>query len=475
MNKFFKELESGEIHQRDRWQFELKSDFFPNNQHHTNTFTQEFYIFIPNALQINSYTYSKEDFYRDLTNLIRYKTPVFSISSIIDPLNPHSPLNKIEQAKNVEFELKLLANIIRSSVREEMRLLFLGKGDEKKLARELLQFRKRFLEIKGNVLAKIKDKGLITTYFYVDEFINDTLIYYLTSSLERLQEHRGVKDPHLQQALIEEELYREHTLDLPLLPPQDDEEKEYVLYKSSLLNKYVLDALLLDTVREPLTERLGHFVGALSAGVAMLVFFVLFVWQGQVFVINSLPFIFATVILYVMKDRIKESLRALSTTWFHRWFYDWKTVIRTSEGTGPIGKLIESFSLIKDSGLREEIRTIRNREFHTVLEQFARPESVIHYKKRLVLYRGQERARRTGLNIIFRFNLAKFLEKADEPIQSYVSFDPKDEVFVTASLPKVYHINIILKNTTVETGGVEWKKFRLVVNKNGIKRVEAIE
>lgn len=81
MDEFIEDLTSGELQIRDRWQFELKSEFFPSSSQKNSHYNQEFYFFIPNALQINKLTYRKEDFYIDLTNLIRYKTPTFSLKN----------------------------------------------------------------------------------------------------------------------------------------------------------------------------------------------------------------------------------------------------------------------------------------------------------------------------------------------------------------------------------------------------------
>ena len=46
MDKFIRELESEDIHLRDKWQFELKSELFPLPNSQKNNYTQEFFIFI---------------------------------------------------------------------------------------------------------------------------------------------------------------------------------------------------------------------------------------------------------------------------------------------------------------------------------------------------------------------------------------------------------------------------------------------
>jgi hypothetical protein len=479
MNKFLKDINSGEIRQRDKYQFELKSEFFPSEENKTNTFSQEFYIFIPNALQINPLNYSKKDFYQDLTNFIRYKTPVMSFQEILNPNNAESPLNRIANSSDlniVSFELKLLANIVRSSVRDEVARLLKNSLSFSSLSKEIEEFRRRFIGLKIQTASKIPKEKIGTLFYYIDEFINDTIIYHLTSTLVHLKEKKVKPDSELVNLLIQEENHKEKELGLPIIPPDSEEQKEHVLYRTSLLRKYVLDALLLNTSKMRLQRRLQPFVGAISAGIAMLFFFVLFVWQGQVFVINSLPFIFITVFLYILKDQIKEGLRNISYEFFHKWFFDWKTEIRSPKGDLVLGEMTESFSLLKDKDLPHEINSIRNRDFHAVLEEIRRSESVICYKKKLKMYpKGVSHdLRRSELNTIFRFNIEKFLKRADDPKHPYICFDPKKQEIIRLDLPKVYHVNIIFKNTTNYNQQTEWKNFRLVIDKDGIKRIESL-
>ena len=100
MNSFWNDLYYEDIHFRDNLQFELETDFAPVRNVEQNISTQEFYFFIPAALQIDPHTYSKEQFYKDRTNLIRFKTPEFSFYDLINKNNQQSPLMRIDSMKN---------------------------------------------------------------------------------------------------------------------------------------------------------------------------------------------------------------------------------------------------------------------------------------------------------------------------------------------------------------------------------------
>ncbi len=503
MDAFIKNLEIGEIHPRDRWQFELKSEYFPLLK--KNVYTQELYLFIPNSLQINENTYSKAQFYKDQTNLIRYKTPEFELKELYDKSNPKSPLMRLSvilHAKpkkktkaQIEDELKLLGNIIRSSLRERVRVLFEKmEYDEtlkeetlyeevKLLCEQLTELRTCYREMQKEFLETWKTDEMKSHFYYIDEFISSTIDYYLSGILDRLRSaNLSDMEPFnkaLYEVLAKEKHHREKLLKEPPIAEEDSENSEFVLYRSGLLNKFVLDALLLNTTRSSLIKRFRNVVGSISAGIAMLFFFVLFIWQGQVFFINSLPFILITVFLYIIKDRMKEGLKTISYRKFTKWFSDYKTEIRSPKEERTLGQMKESFSFVDEGELPKEITRIRNREFHAVLETFKRPERVIYYKKTITMYKQKRsrETRRNALNIISRFNINEFVRNADNPKHSYITVDPQTFQLLRVRLPKVYHLNIIMKNTYIQqdmTIKEELKKFRLILDKNGIKRVEHV-
>jgi len=505
MDQFIKELEIGEIHQRDRWQFELKSEFSSESGLQESIVRQEFYLFIPNSLQVNAYTYPKSQFYQDQTNLIRYKTPEFTLNELIDESNVDSPLNRLsklfspsspnsEDFSLVEDELKLLANIVRSSIREHIRQL-ISIIEKKPLQKEqilvqtrhfcavLTTLRSRYLNVQKKFVKRSQSTNQNTCFYYIDEFQNRAISYYLTGLLDYLRRNdEGLfydVGQIVNPVLMDEKDHRKEFLKEPKICQSDSSSNEYVLYRNSLLNKFVMDVLLLNTARSSVNSRFQNLIGSLAAGIAMLFFFILFVHQGTILINNSMPFIVLTVILYILKDRIKEGLKTVSYRQFAKWFSDFKTEITSPTHKRPVGKMEEYFSYVLESELSEEITRTRNREFHDVLDAIKRPEQVLYYKKKMTLYRNGEllHSRRQSLNIIFRFNISQFLRKADNPTHEYVSIDPSTLEFSKIRLPKVYHINIILRNTYYkkrEKKEIELKKFRLIIDKNGIKRVEHI-
>lgn len=499
----WKDLDSGDIHVRDKWQYEVKSKFVPLQALKENVFHQEFYLFVPNSLQINHLTYSKEQFYQDQTTLIRFKTPEFSLHELLNPYNHKSPLNRIqtilnkphdEETRNsAEDELKLLGNIARSAIRDKVFELILLvdqpssslKHEElttqtSTLCNEITLLKESYRKSKDDFLNKWSDAVLEISFLYVEEFIGNAVHYYLIILLDHMRKHNAIISKELESQICKHLIEEIGTGNEQTSKSSNPEQEEMILYRNSLLNKFIVDALLLRSSRFSLEQRFSNIISSFAAGIAMLIYVLLIVWQGELFVINSAAFVLITVILYILKDRLKEQLKSISYHHALKWFSDYTTEIQSPNGKYNLGKLKESFSFIDESSLPDDIQNIRKREFYSILEAFTPPESIIYYK-RIVAVRQmqhQRESRRHGLNMIFRFNISQFLSKASNPYHLYKTLDPNTLKIIHKRLPKVYHLNILMKTTFQQENQVtksEIKKFRLIVDKNGIKRIEQID
>jgi hypothetical protein len=506
MEQFWDEIDGEEVHIRDMWQFELKSEFFPHLNVEKNRYVQEFFFFVPNSLQINRFTYSKEQFYEDQTNLIRYKTPEFSLAAILDLANRKSPLaristicklpNTLDNQDALEDELKLLANIVRSSLRNQTRRLIYELNRKmitqtpepflKEIEYLIQQLRHLKNELRTfNKMCKDNwHSGLFEKYFsYVEEFINNAIYHYLSGLLEVIRSKTSLSSQAVDQLICDFLLETQSIKDKKHLDTLIEEPEkipsEQMIYRKSILNKFILDALLLNTNRISLDVKYRSWIGGLAAGIAMLVYILFFIWLGSVFIINSQPFLLLTVIVYILKDRIKDEIKSFSFKHAFKWFSDYTTEIRSPNLKQKLGVIRESFSFLDEAALAEEILHKRTKEFHTVLEEVQRPESVLCYKRTVLIEKptkGRE-GRRHGLNIIFRFNIHRFLLKASDPYEPYAVINPETRQLVNLLLPKVYHLNLIIKSTSLKEDGtenIEFKKLRLIIDKNGIKRIEQL-
>lgn len=488
-SSFWRDLNEGDINFRDNLQFELKSRFPLHSKKTKNVFKQEIYMFIPETLQIEGFTYLKDFFYMDQTNLIRYQTPVLSLSELINPQCRKSPFFRLTSLQNkaaILEELQLFGSIFRSALRARIRKLVINlknphdtKGIQSLLV-EIEAVRSYFHNFKQEFKAKVTDEELLKHIDHIDEYFVDTIQYYLTGYLDRLQYfHVEAKETENQicNLLIEIEDYRkEYHL---MANPYNEKEiyQESILHRLSLLNKFVMESLKLKTDRIALQEKYGQALGAVAAGIAMFVYMTLFALalfasNSPSIISTSFPIILIAVVLYILKDRLKEGLKTLYQRKAFRWFPDYTTKIENPEGE-YLGMLKENFSFITEDELPHGFLHIRNKEFHEDLPAIKRHDSIMEYKREVQLYYRKTDNRRKDLNTIFRFNVHRFIEKANDSIQTYLTLNPDTRDLVVERLPKVYHLNIIIRNT-YQNSKCEIAKFRVVIDKTGIKRVEKI-
>lgn len=508
MTDFFDELTDADIHVRDKFQFELKSEYVPLISTGNNTYTLEFFFFVPNALQINSQTYSKQQFYSDQTNFIRLKTPGLSLGALSDPNDMKSPLNRVralyqsgspvDEERMVE-DLKLYANIVRSAVRNRVRVLvddFHHAGDSSVLDasnRAILTFCEEVSAVRNtffawqDTLRPFWQQGRMSDYVqYIDEFVSNISERYSAGLLQEISARNHYPNGEMaaaQKALGEliarEDLHRRQKQERSPFAEDPDKHLEYAVYRGGLLKKFVSEALFLSLVRKEPVKTFQQMSAAVAAGIAMLVYLYFLSFHSVNPVLDSTAFVILSVVLYAAKDRLKEGLKELLSKLAVGWFPDYRTLIRTPGEEVTLGILKEYFFFLSPSQIPPEISEMRHTQFHIELEKARRLETVLYFRKEVVLLPQLAEQHQTTyeLNDIFRFNISRFLIKASDPYKEQLIFDPTSQQVNVVKGPKVYHINIIIKKTFRDASlklQSEVKKCRIVLDKNGIKRIEKV-
>lgn len=201
-------------------------------------------------------------------------------------------------------------------------------------------------------------------------------------------------------------------------------------------------------------------------------------WQSSGFLIIT-----ASMLAYIMKDRIKENGRKFLSGWLFRWLPDNSERILyepPTEATRNVGNISEYTQFVHPQDLPVEVRDIRQRSFHDELEADDSPKDIIHYRKVIQLYpkaiAGIDYPIR-AVHDILRINIASYLTRLDDP-QAGTDVISSDGKMSTLKLPKVYHLDIVLKHA-LATGfhreqQVVYDHFRMILNKRGILRIERL-
>jgi hypothetical protein len=173
----------------------------------------------------------------------------------------------------------------------------------------------------------------------------------------------------------------------------------------------------------------------------------------------------------MLKDRIKDLVRLYVNKKQHRYFHDFRTNIYDQKAK-KIGHLKESFQFVKHKYLPENILTARNKMRSTEISKESMGEKIILYRNKIKIFNKKVGSLDdfAGFTEILRFNIADFTKKMD---------DPEKEIFIRTKkgikrsfANRAYHLNLILNYSDGKDEQV--KLYKLIVLRNGIKRIERI-
>jgi hypothetical protein len=193
----------------------------------------------------------------------------------------------------------------------------------------------------------------------------------------------------------------------------------------------------------------------------------------QLFANYSLPWAILIILGYIFKDRIKDIVRDFLITFFPHLVADKRDQLVDLITHKKIGRIR---SRLKYSSIKEipgEILRIRKHD-SKILKGNVEQENVVNFH-RTVLINWKSIMRRhrrvdsiTGIN---RINIRSWLREMDKPNNRIPMID-KGEVVVKNG-KRVYHLNLVLKLNSSNQD--EYFRFRLILCRDGILRIEKIE
>ncbi len=474
-------------------------------------FDTDVFLFIPRNVGLNADNYPKQDFYGDVTALVRLDAAPLPLDELADAGARASPLHRLAEGLEalgadrtpptlpLATYARLYAHLQAEGARAELRRL-------RDIAKErpdalLAQVPPAIERIRASLVAFRRVKAAFAPYEWLchrqlvealrlaDEYMSLTLEERLANLGDALADEvpadgRGLvpRATALLAELARDEVAHRAKQDFLVMAASEEAAfGEYFAYRSSLLKKAVQQALYLDVRKAHADTFVRNGVGAVGAALAAIWALATQLPQTMANLSSGTKlFVFvAAVLAYVAKDRIKVATNEYVVPRLRR--FDYVTRI-TSGALRNIGlgmvqtRLRESMRFTKLADLPDDIRRVRTER--RTIQAFEGPllEEVIHYRKVLDVDQddGDERLPEGyGLRDIMRFNVRHFLVRLDDPEDKLRYFDADKEAFAEAKLPKVYHLNLVIR---VDRGarGVRLDHFRIVLNKQRIVRIEKV-
>jgi hypothetical protein len=449
-------------------------------------------------------SYTPSRFYADTATFIRMTTPKIALSALSSKSAVRPWASDIKEefdrfangkagdVNNAEQGLKLLAAVFKSAVRDahiEVQSTIrgaLGKTDGETAAVQLEAFSDD-LRTALRRLHKVGDRAehdcvpmtLREGWRAVDEYASLLAEEALTDLVEQCDS--TTCGPRLERAMdqartLAVEQYHHRRSEGFASYANEGERNEHLPRRWRVLKRYVSSALYLRVSRDKTGQMAMDIIGMMAAALAMLfatvaILVIQELWAASL----STAFLTAMVLAYVIKDRIKELGKRRLGKRLKGMMADHLVRIQGADGA-EVGTAEESFQVRLPSQIPQEIVDHRFSDLDTHEAVNGRPETVLCYKKKIVLSSEGLRAQfagATGLTDIVRLNLRPMMARMDDAWETYRYIHPRTHVMVETQCARVYHINVVLH--LIEADGAEsTHRVRAVVNRKGIIRVEAV-
>lgn len=478
--------ETFKIH--DRYQFEIKLGYKLSPLRFTD-YHVDSYFFIPNNLAINPLTYDRDAFFNDLKVYLRFKTPSHSLGSVANspgellPMTKHLESLVKESSSKRRFsefaaELKIFCCMFRTALRDHV--LYLGSNqspvNQSVLIGQFLDNTRQILEwyrsFRGEFLNPDLSPKAHNDYVFADEYLSlltEQFAFKILQQKELSQDDRQL----IISQISSENTYRKNCHYPSII--KDDSDNEEFIYRCSVFKKYFGSILYLDVKRIKDGYLLEQIVFAIAAGIAMaLTTAIAFVSQA-VYGNLTMAFFIVLVISYMFKDRIKEICRQAMSNKVKSFLYDYKSKIHYDKDT-LVGKCKESFDFVSRRRIPKAILDYRHADHFTEMENGWMGQTCIRYRRSIRLFSRQilntfQNHEVSGVNDIIRFDVSNLVRKMDNPRKKLQCLNEGE--IVTVKSDKSYHVNLVVCFTKPDRSMV-YKRFRIVLNRAGIKRLEEV-
>jgi len=469
----------------DKFALEFKIGFSGQENSKKNDFSVNSWIFIPNSLDINKSTYDKERFYKDMKSNIRLITPVFKLNEIVE--NEAIPFNNVkksferlleiksdENLSDFEFQLKFFGAIFKSSVRDTINRIKSNINKPNTQERcliyldEVRMILQRYRDF--HFLAKkTNDEDIISLCAFTDEFMSHQVEMRTLRIVKAIDKQKDTALSDTKNAIVdfiieEQEYKKSQNYQYAFL--RDDKKNMNLLYRRSLLKKYIESSLYLKVDKKEDGKAIQQVSFSMAAGLAMLVYsLIAMIFQKHLGAYPSLIFILL-VAAYILKDRIKDLTRWLFAYQIKDRYFDIRNDISIKKK--KIGWIKEGMDFINDDRVPAEVMKLRNRSKLETDNQFLE-EKIILYRKNVFI--DNENLKNhydydfKGINDIMRFHINYLTKKMDNPIVPVDCLD-ENHCVKTISAERVYTMYFILQCITNEN--VEYKAFIMTANRDGI-------
>lgn len=477
----------------DSFSVEFKIGYMVRKELKKNDFMTNTWIFIPNELDVNSFTYSKKQFYRDVNSNVRLITPIYELKDVANDTSLpfmflEGAFNEIvveptkENLVDYEYQIKMFTSIVKSAMRRSSNYIIRNSDGLDRLSQveQYIAYIKK-IATKYRGLKKIICNSPIKTeamnYFsFGDEFLSALIEYnsfrFLELFKQKCPEDLSRVEPLLMAIVREEMEYKVSEGFLVVKKDSPDRNRNFI-FRMRLLKKYAESHLFLNANKKKDGLLVEQVYYSAAAGLSMI-FATAIAFSFQLKYGNfTMPLFVALVVSYMLKDRIKELTRFYFVHRLSKKYFDNKTTISIKES--PIGWMKEGVDFITENKVPDEVVQMRDRSDLLEANNRNTEEKIILYRKLVQIDKEaldeNNQYDMVGINDILRFNVFNFVRKMDSP-EIPLALPSEDGGYEFIYGEKSYYINFLIQFQY--DGDIKYKRFRLVMSRNGIEGIEKL-
>ncbi len=480
-----------QIRIHDRFSVEFKIGYVVQKGSQQNDFMMNTWIFVPNSLDINTFTYSKNQFYRDTTSNIRLITPIYQLADLANEealpfMFLQGAFHELvadptkENTVEYEYQIKMFVSIIKSALREAVNHILSNPMNEDRVLlveqyiKHLDKITSRYRDLQSIIRTPSVPQVTLNYFLFGDEHLSNLIeehTFRLLEALEHkaLEECAGLKERLME--IIEKETNYKISRGYLVVDENSPDCNRTLVFRRRLLKKYVESHLFLNANKKKegrLTEQMYYSV---AAGLSMIFATAIAFSFQQKYGNFTMPLFVALVISYMLKDRIKELARYYFVHRLAKKYFDNKTIISIKEN--PVGWIKEGVDFITEEKVPDEIMEIRDRSDLLEADNRNAKEEIILYRKLVNIdakaLDENNQYDTSGINDILRFNVSNFIQKMDNP-EVPLPIAKEEGGYEVIFGKKIYYINFLMQFKY--DGNINYKRFRLAMSRNGIEEIE---
>lgn len=483
------ELFDTKVDIHDSKQFELKLEYQPSGTDSQSEYLVEMLLFVPRSLNINQDTWNREQFYSDLHNYVRLKTPVMSFDEIQSDV--HSPLVQLERrlvdglglVSEVVYDAKMLACVMRGALRRFARAM--KKVCSQEYAHSCMaatqDIVRRFRNLCGELQNKYGlDERTAAALRLVDEYLSLLIEQFFRRVVVEMENRpQGGSLGDLRRELMDmvaaDANYRK-AKKLPSVLSAEGDNEEYT-HRVSFLKKFCMNILFLKVHRTSPRKAWEEVLFAIAAGGSMAFALGVGLFAQSRYPQASFNFFLLAVVGYMFKDRMKEGLRRVLAAYAGKFLFERTTRIVDPVTQNEVGVCSEKVDYDAAAVVPADVARLRAKDDLITVAQGELSEMVIRFRKKISLQSKMlpriADGLVTGVTDIIRFNISRLLHDMDDPEYALDYVDREDFTVGKLQMAKAYRVDVAFR-FSVDDGRHQRttaRVIRLVLDRNGIKRM----